>query len=381
MANNIMPGEHDWMSRVPGMNPGMGMGMPAPQQPGLLQRAMGGLGGLLGGTSGYGGMLDEDQKKALQHQALLSLGANLMAQSGPSPTRVSFGQALGNSMLATQQQAGQQGNGMLEAMLLKTKLQKAKEGDKPSDVQSYEYAKTNGYKGTFEDWKRVAAAQQQETSDIQNWKFVQGLTPEQQKQWMSMQRQPTAPQLAVINGVPTLVDRIQKTTTPLTSLQSEIGATSAKAEAEAIAKATGSAAGEAQGAQIKRGFAAKNVNDILDVADPLVDLSTGSKVGATTDKVAAFFGKSLSGAEAASQLRILQGALMFAQPRMEGPQGVLDVQLYEEMAGKIGDPTIPADQKKAAMRTIRDLYAKYSNAAGSNTAAPGKRPPLSTFQK
>jgi hypothetical protein len=343
----------------------MGFGAPPPQaKPSFYDKLMG---GLLGQPQSYGGLLSPEEQKASQRQALMAMASQLMAAGGPSPTPVSFGQALGPALMAGQQAQQQSGQEMLQAMLLKTKLQKGSETKQPSDVRSYEYAKQNGYKGTFEEWKKVASAQPQAPSAVQEFEYFQKLTP--------------APQLAVINGVPTLVDRIQGTQTPLTTLESEVGAASKKAESEAIAKATGAAAGEAQGAQIKRGFAAKNVNDILDVADPLVDISTGSKVGSGVDKVAAFFGKSLTGAEAASQLRVLQGALMFAQPRMEGPQGVLDVKLYEEMAGLIGDPTIPAGQKKAAMQTIRDLYAKYSNAAGTNTAAPGKRPPLSSFQK
>jgi hypothetical protein len=358
----------------------MGFGSPPPQaQPSMYDRFMGGIGGLLGGTNAYGGLLDDEQKKALQQQALMSMGANLMANSGWSPQRTSFGQALGNSMLATQQQMGQQGQDMLQAMLLKTKLQKGSETKKPSDVQSYEYAKANGYKGTFEDWKRVAAAQQQETSDIQNWKFYQGLSPEQQKQWMSVQRQPTAPQLAVINGVPTLVDRIQGTQTPLTTLQQEIGATTEKAGAEAEAKALGAAKGEAQGGLAKKGINAMNVLETIDLADPLIDVATGSATGAAADKVASFFGTSTTGDQAIAQLKIVQANLMTNMPRMEGPQSDRDVQLYREAAGEIGDPSVPRARKKAAISMIKALQQKYTE--GMPVPKSANRPPLSSFQK
>lgn len=40
------------------------------------------------------------------------------------------------------------------------------------------------------------------TADIQNWRFYQSLTPEQQKEWKSLQRQPTVPQVVSINGCP-----------------------------------------------------------------------------------------------------------------------------------------------------------------------------------
>lgn len=127
MANNIMPGEHDWMYRTQGGVMGFPSAPPvAPQGGGgLLDKIAGGMGGLLGAPGAYGDMLPPEARKAMLMQALGSMGANLMAQSGWSPQKTSFGQALGNSILATQQQMGQQGQDMLQAMLLKTKLQQA----------------------------------------------------------------------------------------------------------------------------------------------------------------------------------------------------------------------------------------------------------------
>ena len=377
MPNNIVQGEWDWLDQIQGGNPPMGMGFPSPaptQGPGILDR----LGGMLG-VQDYGGLLGPAEKKAAQRQALLAAASQLMAASGPSPTRVSFGQALGPALMAGQQAGNQYGQDMLQAMLLKTKLQRGSETKKPSDVQSYEYAKANGYNGSFSDWKRIAAAQAQPTSDVQNWEYFQKLSPEQQKQWMSLQRQPTAPQLAVINGVPTLVDRIQGTQTPLTNLQSEIGATTAKAGAEAEAKALGQAKGEAQGGLAKKGINAMNVLETIDLADPLIDVATGSATGAAADKVAAFFGKSTTGDQAIAQLKIVQANLMTNMPRMEGPQSDRDVQLYREAAGEIGDPSVPRGRKKAAIGMIRALQQKYTD--GMPVPASANRPPLSSFQK
>lgn len=404
MANNIVEGEWDWMSQIPGANPSMGMGFPSPapaRVPGIMDR----MGGMLGGGQSFGGLLGEDEKKAAQRQALMAMAAQLMSASGPSQQRVSFGQALGPALMAGQQAYGQAGQDALQAMLLKTKLQTAgqttgqkdyqyavangykgtfedwkRSGTKASSgVQEYEYAKSNGYKGSFEEWKRVASAQTQPTSDVQNWEYFQKLTPEQQKQWMSLQRQPTAPQLAVINGVPTLVDRIQGTQTPLTTLQSEIGATTAKAGAEAEAKALGSAKGEAQGGLAKKGINAMNVLETIDLADPLIDVATGSATGAAADKVAAFFGKSTSGDQAIAQLKIVQANLMTNMPRMEGPQSDRDVQLYREAAGEIGDANVPRARKKAAISMIRALQQKYTD--GMPVPPSANRPPLSSFQK
>jgi hypothetical protein len=44
---------------------------------------------------------------------------------------------------------------------------------------------------------------------------------------------------------------------------------------------------------------------------------------------------------------------------MEGPQSNADVQLYREMAAKVGDRTVPAVERQAALRTLKGLQEKY----------------------
>lgn len=105
---------------------------------------------------------------------------------------------------------------------------------------------------------------------------------------------------------------------------------------------------------------AKDVLDILNLAGPLLDDATGSYLGSAVDEAARVFGKSTPGAEASAKLKTLQGALIGKQPKMSGPQSDKDVQLYREMAGQIGDPTLPIATRKAAIVTIRQLNEKYA---------------------
>lgn len=130
---------------------------------------------------------------------------------------------------------------------------------------------------------------------------------------------------------------------------------------EAQATAEGEAFGKAQGAILTRALNAEGINDILDIADPLIDEATGSGTGAGRDKLAAFFGVSTTGAQAIAQLLPLQAAIMLRQPRMEGPQSDRDVQLYREAAGQLGDPFVPNETKKAAIRTIRRIQSAYKD--------------------
>lgn len=123
----------------------------------------------------------------------------------------------------------------------------------------------------------------------------------------------------------------------------------------------------------------QDVFSILDQARPLMDTATGSYAGAAADQVARAFGVSTEGAQSAAQLKALQGALVSKMPKMSGPQSDKDVQLYREMAGQIGDPTIPIDQRKAAMKTVEDLNMKYLPVA-SDAAAYQALPSGSYFK-
>ena len=88
---------------------------------------------------------------------------------------------------------------------------------------------------------------------------------------------------------------------------------------------------------------------------------TGSGVGTLVDAAAGFVGMSPSGSAEAQKLKAISGALVAKMPRMEGPQSDKDVMLYKEMAGLIGDSTVPIARRSAALDTVKQLWAKYEN--------------------
>lgn len=121
----------------------------------------------------------------------------------------------------------------------------------------------------------------------------------------------------------------------------------------------------------------RDANDamaILQQAAPLIKDSTNSGMGNVADISASFFGKSTQGADTAAKLKALGGALVSKMPKMTGPQSDKDVQLYKDMAGNIGDPTIPRSQKEAAMRTINELQAKYAGVQPTELDFSGVNP-------
>lgn len=105
---------------------------------------------------------------------------------------------------------------------------------------------------------------------------------------------------------------------------------------------------------------AQDVLGILAEAAPLIDKATSSYLGKGVSEAARTFGASTEAADAAAALATLQGSLISKMPKMTGPQSDKDVELYKQMAGKIGDPTVPASQKKAAMNEIAKINAKYA---------------------
>lgn len=98
---------------------------------------------------------------------------------------------------------------------------------------------------------------------------------------------------------------------------------------------------------------------------------TGSLIGAAQDATFAAFGANRAGAKEADQLRAIGGALVSKMPRMEGPQSDRDVAMYREMAGEVGNDRLPVERRLAALKTVRDLHAKYERGGEVPSGAAG----------
>lgn len=184
-------------------------------------------------------------------------------------------------------------------------------------------------------------APQQPSAAIQNYEYLRNLPPAEQERFLSTQRANATPEIA---------------------------------RATAEATAGGKAAAERQAEIDKKIGNMANMGDALDMAVLLVPAATGSLMGAAADRTAAAFGFTLSGAEATASLRVLASKVLENVPRMEGPQSDKDVQMYREAAGQLGDPTVTRGEKMAAIRTIRQLIAKYSARNAAAPAAPQTDP-------
>ena len=126
--------------------------------------------------------------------------------------------------------------------------------------------------------------------------------------------------------------------------------------------------------------ARKDANEALAIiqsAREIIPKSTGSYFGAGVDQVGRVFGASTGGDTAAAQLKALEGALVSKMPKMSGPQSDKDVLLYKQMAGEIGDPTIPQSRKLAALQVIEQIQQRHSGApAPSMNVTPTSAPTM-----
>jgi hypothetical protein len=130
----------------------------------------------------------------------------------------------------------------------------------------------------------------------------------------------------------------------------------------------------------KRETQAGQALSIIDEAKGLINKATGSYIGAGMDQAGRVVGKSTKSSEAAAELKALEGALMMAQPRMEGPQSDKDVALYRQMAARIGDSTVPPGEKMAAINRIEALHKQYAGPQ-KKQAAPAQGGGFSDAEK
>ncbi len=122
----------------------------------------------------------------------------------------------------------------------------------------------------------------------------------------------------------------------------------------------------------KREFNMSDLTDIIGRAETVLKSGnpTASGIGRGVDWLGAQFGIETKGSSEADRLRAISGALVAKIPRMEGPQSNLDVDLYRQMAGDVGNASLPANRRLEALKEVKRLWAKYDKNA---PAAPASR--------
>lgn len=111
--------------------------------------------------------------------------------------------------------------------------------------------------------------------------------------------------------------------------------------------------------------------NLIKQARELLPTATGSYGGVAVDQVNRVFGRATEGAKTTAQLQAIEGALVSKMPKMSGPQSDKDVALYKQMAGVVGDPTVPVEQRQSALDTIEEIQTRYAGQSGGASGSFG----------
>jgi hypothetical protein len=316
------------------------------------------------------------------------LALSLLANSGYSPNKRSFGEILGTSALQAKQMGAQRADAgldreykMAQIGALQNRRQQSQFGTVPVDKFTPESLQKFARTGVYTDLVPVEE-KKSDPSEVASYKYWSSLTPQQQQDFLKLKRNVGSDYaIETVNGVPTVVYKPAAggpgvaggtpLVTPLTNLPQQAAGAETIKQAEGRGGSIGKAEGDITSGILTKGSNAKTVLSMIDEADKIVDKATGSAGGAVIDTAAAAFGKSTEGAQNIARLKVLQAGLMLNMPRMEGPQSDRDVQLYREAAASLGEPNVPRETKKAALETIRVLQERYKQrAAGVDGASP-----------
>lgn len=106
---------------------------------------------------------------------------------------------------------------------------------------------------------------------------------------------------------------------------------------------------------------AKDSFDLMKAASNLLssEAPSSGRLSNIATGTGELFGISSAASKADSRLNLLSGALTMKQPRFEGPQGVLDVTLYQKLAGDLGNPNIPIATRLGNIEEMINLQKKY----------------------
>lgn len=193
------------------------------------------------------------------------------------------------------------------------------------------------------------------TADVQNYNFVRSLPPEEQIKFLNIKRADQIMNLGGQMAVRNPFGGIQETYTvnPKISETPDFQAKIAAAEKLASLEA------ERESEKIKKSNQAGQVISLAGEAEKILPKATAGAVGQLYKYGASKLGYSTEASQADARLKTIAAALTSNVPRFEGPQGVLDVELYKQAAGDVANTDLPYQDRIAALGTIKELNARY----------------------
>jgi hypothetical protein len=226
------------------------------------------------------------------------------------------------------------------------------------DMQGYELAKSEGYKGTFFDYQRQLAEAKRPLP--------------QPREAKDDPRAVVAFRETDAAGNVTLLNKFGEVITPTAPVKGKPSATFEKTTA--------------QRKQLSIDLD-RAIIELTDAAKPggLIDRSTGSGAGQLRDIAMGFGGYASSGAIAGSELAPIADLVLKMVPRFEGPQSNKDTTSYEKAAGQLANTALPNAQRKAAaevlIRLMTERKGQFVSAAMAAEGTGPARPSLDSIFK
>jgi hypothetical protein len=126
----------------------------------------------------------------------------------------------------------------------------------------------------------------------------------------------------------------------------------------------------AQNRELQAKFAQENMKNVKNAKDAFGSIKAVSEILRTNDPSSGLaeniitgtreiFGGGGKQSQADAKLKVLGQKLVQQVPRFEGPQGVLDVTLYQKSAGDLGNPNLPIATRLGAIEEMIELQKKY----------------------
>lgn len=207
-------------------------------------------------------------------------------------------------------------------------------------------------------------------SNIQEWQIYNNMTPQDQKRFLQMKRQG---QVINLGGSQMIPDPTDPGGTPLANIPvtpkpEEMPAFKGdQAEQTALGKAQGERTANVE----KQEFDGRANKNYLAQALKLLPESTSGGAATAGKAVKGVLGVSDKATQADRKLNIIAAKLTGTVPRFEGPQGVLDVELYKQAAGDLANTNLPSGDREAAAQFMLDLLDQYG-AAGQGVTQDGQ---------
>lgn len=178
-----------------------------------------------------------------------AIKASLLQSAAPRPKGTgSFLGDLGGAMAAGQQAQFAADENDMRRKLIEAQIGRAQAGgNDPSRVQEYNFARQNGFQGTFPEYlNQFYGREQNSPSSLQEWEAFSKMSPADQARYLEMKRQG---QLSTIAGVPSVVPPGTGSgiaaAKPLSTIEAETEAQRQLRDAGAEGQARGTARGEA----------------------------------------------------------------------------------------------------------------------------------------